>query len=92
MSNPKGGMTGWRKRRDLFDLGRFLMCTFLIYAVINGVGIWRLDLVGMHTFLKWFNLVVMCGILLIISFFDCFRNNLLDYASIRSPATGSTKK
>ncbi len=78
----KASLTRWCHRRDIFESNRFLLCMFFIYAVINGIGIVRFDIEGMHTFLKWFNGTVMFGILGVILFLDLTKYNLLNYGQL----------
>ena len=78
----KAGITKWRHRRGILDISRFLLIMFLMYAIINGVGIMRFDIEGMHTFLKYFNGTVMIGIILVISFLDICKYNLLNYGRL----------
>ena len=83
MKNPKGGMTGYRERRDLLDTSRFLVFMFFIYTIINAIGMKRFDIEGMHTFLISFNWTVLLGIMLILFLIDLFRHNILNYGRLR---------
>jgi len=83
MKIPKGGMTGYKKRRDLLDISRFLIFMFFIYTIINAIGIKRYDIEGMHTFLIWFNWAVLFGIMLILFLIDLFRYNILNFGRLR---------
>lgn len=77
----KASITKWKQRRDVFDISRFLLFMFLIYALMNGI-IMLNPTEGSMIFLKYLNATVMIGILLLVFFLDTRRYNILNYGQL----------
>ncbi len=64
-------------RMLMIDKMYYMLGVFCIYAMVNGIGIIRFDINGMHTFLKFFNQTVMWGTLLLVMYVSIKRDKLI---------------
>ena len=67
-----------KHNRHIFELSRFMIICIIIMSMINILGLSRLDIIGVKSFLEYYNWTTFVGLALFVCWMDYKKYDLIN--------------